>query len=160
MSKPETFSTHNTMQYGRTTSGCCQIGTCGSKRNDNELDELILKWWRSNKAEQKQRLFGPRLQDEIENQAAHDNVPYGFNAADLMQRFSKRNHIGDLSGKQSRTKSPDQFNKEVQNFHNFCHTVCAAPGPNVAPQNRYNLDDASNTASSLVQRNICSLNGN
>ena len=70
----------------------------------------------------------------------------------------KRHHIGDMSGKQSRTKSPDQFKKEVQNFHNVCHNVCAAPGPNVAPQNTYNLDEVSNTASSFVQRNTCSLN--
>ena len=88
---------HDAVQYGRRIKGRCRLGSCGFKTKYNALDESILKWWRSTKTEQEQRVFRPRLQREIEKQAAHLGVPHSFNAADWMECFLKRHRIGDMA---------------------------------------------------------------
>ena len=121
------------VQYGRRIEDHCRLGPCGFGTKYIMLDEPTLKWWRTTKTEQKQRVFRPRLQREIEKQAAHLGVPHSFNAVDWMQRFLKRHRIGDMAEKRRGTKSSDQLKQEVQKVHNICHSVCAAPALNVAP---------------------------
>ena len=46
----------------------------------------------------------------------------------------------------------------MQKFHNFCHSVCATPVLNVAPQDTYNLDEVPKSVSGFMRRNVHSLN--
>ena len=149
---------HDVVQHGTRIKGRCRLASCGFKTKYNALDESILKWWRSTKTEQNQQVFRPRLQREIEKQAAHLGVPHGFNAADWTERFLKRHRIGDMAEKGRETKSPDQLKQQVQKFHNFCHSVCATRVLNVAPQDTYNLDEVPNSVFGFLRRNVCSLN--
>ena len=66
--------------------------------------------------------------------------------------------MGDMAEKRRWTKSPYQLKQEVQKFQNFCHTVCAAPVLNVAPQDTHNLDEVPNSVFGFLRRNVCSLN--
>jgi len=100
----------------------------------------------------------PRLHREIENEAARLRLPESFNVRDWMDRFMRRHKIGLQAEKRRGSKPPEQLKLEVQQFHNFCHSVCSSPLLNVQPEDTYNLDEVPNSLTGFMRRNVHSLN--